>query len=43
MLLGGSLIAARAVGQTAANYASYYGAAAKHEMNNMRNISKNSD
>jgi hypothetical protein len=35
--------AAMAVGQTAANYGSYYGQAAKHEFNRMRNIAKNSD
>ncbi len=35
--------AAVAVGQTAANYGSFYGQAAKQEFNNMRNISKNSD
>ena len=32
--------AAVAVGQTAANYGSYYGAAAKQEFNNMRNITR---
>ena len=34
---------AAAVGQTAANYGSYYGAAAKQEFNTMRNITKSSD
>ena len=43
MVLGAGVMAARAVGQTAANYGSYYGAAAKHEFNNLRNISKSSD
>lgn len=32
--------AAVAVGQTAANYGTYYGAAAKQDFNNMRNITK---
>lgn len=35
--------AAVAVGQTAANYGSYYGQAVKHEYDKMRNISKSSD
>lgn len=35
--------AAVAVGQTAANYGSFYGAAAKQEYNRMRNITKSSD
>lgn len=35
--------AAVAVGQTAANYGKYYGAAAKQEFNSMRNITKSSD
>ena len=34
---------AAGVGQTAANYGAYYGAAAKQEFNNLRNISKSSD
>ncbi|MVM33898.1 hypothetical protein GO755_27930 [Spirosoma sp. HMF4905] len=34
---------AAGVGQTAANYAQYYGTAAKQEFQNMRNISKSSD
>ena len=32
--------AAVAVGQSAANYGSFYGAAAKQDFNNMRNITK---
>ncbi|MBD2703378.1 hypothetical protein IC229_22230 [Spirosoma sp. BT702] len=34
---------AAGVGQTAANYAQYYGTAAKQEFQNMRNITKSSD
>jgi conjugative transposon TraJ protein len=41
--LGATIIAGRAVGQTAAAYGSYYGAAVKQEYNNLRNISKSSD
>lgn len=43
MGLGATLVAARAVGQTASNYGSYYGHAVKQEYNNMRNITKNQD
>ncbi len=43
MGLGATLVAARAVGQTASNYGSYYGQAVKQEYNNMRNITKNQD
>ncbi|UHG94689.1 hypothetical protein [Spirosoma oryzicola] len=43
MVMGGAVNAAAAVGQTAANYGLYYGAAVKQEYNNMRNISKNTD
>jgi conjugative transposon TraJ protein len=44
-LMGAGAVAtgASAVGQTAANYGSFYGAAAKQEFNNLRNIGKNSD
>lgn len=41
--LGGAIIAGKAIGQTAANYGSFYGAAVKQEYNNLRNISKSSD
>lgn len=43
MGLGATLVAARAVGQTASSYGSYYGQAVKQEYNNMRNITKNQD
>ena len=43
MGLGATVVAGRAIGQTAANYGSFYGAAAKQEFNNLRNITKSSD
>lgn len=43
MVLGGVATAGAAVAQTAANYGSYYGAAAKQEYNNLRNITKSID
>lgn len=41
--LGGAIIAGKAIGQTAGNYGRFYGAAAKQEYNNLRNINKSSD
>lgn len=43
MMLGATMAAGRAVGQTAANYGSFYGGAIKQEFNNLRNNSKSSD
>jgi conjugative transposon TraJ protein len=43
MGVGAAVVAGQAIGQTAANYGSYYGGAAKQEYNNLRNISKNPD
>ncbi len=43
MGLGATVVAGRAIGQTAANYGSFYGAAVKQEFNNLRNNPKSSD
>jgi len=43
MGLGATVVAGRAISQTAANYGSFYGAAVKQEFNNLRNNSKSSD
>ncbi|GAB3788625.1 hypothetical protein GCM10028818_55540 [Spirosoma horti] len=43
MGIGAAVVGARAVGQTAANYGSFYAEAAKQEYNNMRNITKSAD
>ena len=43
MVLGGAMAAGSAVAQTAANYGSFYGQAAKQEYQSMRNITKNTD
>jgi|GEM_PF-1627294 len=43
MGLGAMVVAGRAIGQTAANYGSYYGQAAKQEFNNLRNITNHAE
>ena len=41
--LGATIIAGKAITQTAVNYGSFYGAAAKQEYNNLRNITSKQD
>jgi conjugative transposon TraJ protein len=43
MGLGATIMAGKAIGQTAANYGQYYGAAAKQEFDTLRNITKSAD